>query len=225
MYDDESTRPRTSLILVLLAVGALVLGALFFLQASKPERTAAPTKYARFIAPDRSFVCEAPAGWDKKSAGAHGIMSGALFTNGKAKIDITSDLQGSLMGDIARATSAQSEGMAGSLPPGMALANLPQERAPVEQLHQAGKKPLAATMQNYAELPMQPLQSRLGEARFSEWTGDAGLMGGGKMRGYRVTILGGERRVTVLCQCAEPDWKTLKPAFARIIRGIGPGGG
>jgi hypothetical protein len=35
--------------------------------------------------------------------------------------------------------------------------------------------------------------------------------------GYRATALGHDKDVTVFCVCPESDWKTLQPAFDRLL--------
>jgi hypothetical protein len=43
---------------------------------------------------------------------------------------------------------------------------------------------------------------------------------GGKVYGYRATFLGGDRRIEVICSCPSTNWKTLKPAFEKVIAGL-----
>lgn len=206
---------------------AALLVAIFFLKASKPEIVPAPTRFAAYSAADKSFVCESPDGWAKQGSAAHGIMSGALFKNGPASINITSDLMGSLMGDMAAAGS----GIAGSVPagmenlvPGMEQALKEARKPPVEKVHEMGKKRIAGEFKTYEEQPAKPFPSKIGDARYSEFTADGGWRVG-KVRGYRVTMLGGERSVTVICQCPEENWPTLQKSFARVIGSIAPGRG
>ena len=47
----------------------------------------------------------------------------------------------------------------------------------------------------------------------------------GKLHGYRVTVLGGERRFTILCRCPQRNWKILEPAFLRVIQSVAAGSG
>ncbi len=220
---EENRTAKTALIagLSIAFIGALV--AIFFLKASKPESVPAPSAYAPFTAPDKSFACLAPKDWETQSASAHAVMGGALFKSGPAKIDITSDLMGSLMGDIVTASNAQAESLAGMMPGGQLPAGM-KTRPPVEQLHTAGKQALASRYGNYTEQTARPLRCSLGDARYSEWTADGGFMAG-KQHGYRVTILGGERRITVVSYCPESNWPTLKPAFEKVIASLQSGGG
>ena len=76
------------------------------------------------------------------------------------------------------------------------------------------------SLPGYKEDPMQKLESRVGDARVSEWTADDG-----KMHGYRVTMLGSQREVTVICISPERNWAVLKPAFQHMITSVVPGNG
>lgn len=221
---DENGSPKVWLIGALGVAFVAALAALFFLRASRPSPLPAVQAFVPYKAADNSFACAGPKGWEKQGGASGAIRAGVLFRRDKATIDITSDLAGSLMGDVARANNNQVESIAGMLPSGMA-ANLPKTKPPVEQMHVAAGRALAKRFEGFAEQPLRELRSPLGEARYSEWTADdSGFLRKGKLHGYRVTILGNERRVTVLCQCPDGDWKTLKPAFERVIASLAPGG-
>jgi hypothetical protein len=209
------------LIQVLAIAGVLASGC-------RPDAAKAPTGFSPYVGPDKSFACQSPNGWKRSESGANGIMSSVVFTSGMAKVSVTSDLQGSLMADMTRANNAQTENLNGSLPEGMQeqmAAQMPKPVPPVEKLHKAGKKSLEEKIGDYAENAMTPFQCAFGEARLSEFMGDAGMLKGGKIHGYRATILSGDRRVTVICRCPESDWSTLKPAFGTIVQSLAPGGG
>jgi hypothetical protein len=204
-------------------VGLLSIAAL--LPGCGHERAAAPASYTAYTAPDKAFKCMAPAGWEASSSSSQAVMSGAVFHKGSAVIDITADLQGSLMGDIVRPPAMPTGDLPpGAAPPGMERAVKELQKPPVEKLHEMGRKEVAETMSHYEEQPMKTMQSGLGDARYSEFTAGGGVFSE-KIHGYRVTILGGERRVTVICRCPESDWSTLQPAFAKVVGSLTHGGG
>lgn len=200
-----------------------------FLTMSPKEVVAAPKGFQPYVASDRSFTCDAPQGWETVSVDSHAVMGGVLFKKGPAKIDITSDLAGSLMGDIAISADRQAENMEGMLKemPGAAalMPNTPR-KPPVEKLHEAEKKGMEKLYPGYEEQPMKVLQvpSGMGDARYSEFSVPGSLLSPAQ-HGYRVTILPTERRLTVLCLCPEKNWPELKPAFERVITSLKPGGG
>src|ERR671916_426545 len=101
---EEQGAPKVGLLIGLGVLAVAALAAIFFLKASKPEPVAAPTQFSAYTAPDKSFVCQAPQGWDRVESAGGGITAGAVFKRGPAKIDITGSLGMSLMGDIAAST-------------------------------------------------------------------------------------------------------------------------
>jgi hypothetical protein len=40
---------------------------------------------------------------------------------------------------------------------------------------------------------------------------------GSGIHGYRATIIGHERAITVFCTCPEDDWAGVKPAFDKVL--------
>jgi hypothetical protein len=132
-------------------------------------------------------------------------MSHSGFTQGSAKISVDCDLVGSLFAG-----------------PAIPL-NDPNQVAPVARIHELGVKKMQEEMSGYEEQPAQPIQTRTGEARISEFTAPGAL--GKKIRGYRATALTRDRRVTVVCTCPESDWETLNPAFTKLVASLSPGSG
>lgn len=198
-----------------LSIAAVALLALiFFARATRHEPVTVPTGFLPYVGQDKSFACVAPKGWAQIGAGTEGSnLGGAIFKTGDAKIDITTDLAGSLMADILKTPANPLEGE-----------NAPPPTPPVEKLHVMGKKGAKNKYSDYKEQPMEKSSGSLGEICTSEWTASGGLFGA-KLHGLRVTMLGGERRVTVFCECAENDWAKLKPVFTRVVGSIGSGPG
>ena len=201
---NSAARTWVGVVLAVALVVALVL--IFIFRAQKPELIPAPASYIKYTAMDSSFTCDEPAGWATASGASGGINSGALFERSGAKIDIDTDLEGSLQGDITRATNAQM----GDLMPGVV------QESPVEKLHEQGADAMKQKLGDYQEQPYKTFTGDLGEACYSEFTGDGGLLEG-HVHGYRVTMLSSDRRVTIICQCPQSSWNTLKPAFLHVI--------
>lgn len=205
MYEPKGA-PKTGIGIAIAVVLVVALVLIFIFRAQKPELIPAPASYIEYTAMDNSFTCDEPAGWATESGASGGINSGALFQRSAAKIDIDTDLAGSLQGDITRATNAQM----GDLMPGVV------QESPVEKLHEQGADAMKQKLADYQEQPYKKFDSDLGEACYSEFTGNGGLLAG-KVHGYRVTMLSSDRRVTIICQCPESSWNTLKPAFLHVI--------
>ena len=212
------TAPSGTPLYVGLGIAAVVMFALIFvIRALKPVMVAAPTSYKTYTAIDNTFSCDQPAGWTMHETGAtNGNLSTVTFSQGHVKVRIVSDATGSVMGDIATASNNSASGMEpvpGMPPP-------PPPKPAVEQLHERDKAQLSADLPGYQEGEMQKLDSRVGDSRFSEWTADDG-----KQHGYRATLLGRDREMTVICIAPEKNWTVLQPAFQRMIASVVTGNG
>ncbi len=173
------------------------------------------------IGPGKAFTYQRPKGWKGSGQVEVGGNAGSIeLTSGAALVRISADLAGSLMGDVMGSGNAAMGSAAEALPGGVGEAMRAAAKPAVERLHEAQAQTVAMKFEDFNDGKMQPLQSQLGEERFSEFTGkDAGS----EMHGYRVTILGGDKRYSVRAQCAASDWNTLKPVYGKIIQSIGPG--
>lgn len=210
-----------------IAVCTLLAGALVVWNGIKPVPVETPTKFAQYKSSDGNFRCDYPDGWSKHGRSLQAVTSGASFSKGSASISAMADLQGSLIADIAKAPGG---GMAGIELPGnlagqagLAGAMAAAQKPPVQIVHEKEAKNAEEKLEvsNYAEKETKPFTTRLGEGRYTEFTGDAPFPKGA-MHGYRATILGNDRAVYVYCSCAEADWPKLEKAFLRVIGSVNP---
>jgi hypothetical protein len=192
---DLSRRPFVSVLAVaLLAATAGCGGAV-----------PAPTAYATWLDKGGKFVCDYPKGWEADGGGKpDSPNSWAKFTAGAAEIKVDSDIAGSLLGDMAGA----GRGGFGQ-----------NEEPPVARIHPMGIRSMKENYAKYEEREPKPFQTKgLGEGRRSTFTAEQTL--GGKVYGYRATLLGGDRRITVVCSCPATNWQTLKPAFEKVVNSL-----
>lgn len=187
--------------------GRLILGGLLVTFGTLPgcgSAVPAPTKFVAYQSPDGRWSCERPDGWEADGGGKpDSPNSWAKFTKGNAEIKIDADLAGSLFGDIAK-----SGGNFGG-----------EQEPPVAKVHPMGEKHMKEEYSNYTEREAKAFQSKgIGEGRRSTFIADQSL--GGKVYGYRATLLAGDRRITVVCTCPATNWQTLKPAFERVITSL-----
>jgi hypothetical protein len=170
------------------------------------EPAVVPVSFTTYNAADGTFACDAPEGWKIDGGGKNGPVW-AKFISGPATINIKADVAGSLVGDIA-----------GSLGGGD-QAVLPQDE-PVHVVHIDGIEKAAEDYNGYTETPTSPtiMSVSLGPGRVSEFTAKTDF--GSMLHGYRATVLGHDKRVTVFCVAPESDWKALKPAFDRILASL-----
>ena len=191
------------------AAVAALLGLIVGLRAFKPVAVTAPKAYQTYTALDNSFSCDGPVGWKQQETGAPaGALSTVSYELGPARVRVVSDAAGSLLSESFVAANA-------NLPPD-------QQKPPVEKLHEMDEKQLADSLTDYQEQPAQKLPSPFGDARVSEWTATGH---GGALHGYRATMLGRERELTVICIAPQQNWTVLQPAFQRILNSVTPGNG
>jgi hypothetical protein len=164
-----------------------------------------PTAYGEYNARDGTFACARPEGWEYDGGGKNGPQW-ATFQSGPAEIRISADLVGSLMGGIP----------SGSLPEGMEEV---VELEPVHRVHELEKRDAEQKYPGYAEVGSpQVIKVTLGPARQSEFTASSTF--GTGLHGYRVTVLGHDKRVEVYAVCPESDWQAMKPAFDKVIASL-----
>ena len=165
----------------------------------------APTAYEEYNANDGTFALEYPEEWSEDGGGKHGPVW-AKFISGPAEIRVNGDVVGSLLGDIAGNTAPNQD-------------QISPELQAVHQVHEMGEEAAAAEFSGYEEIgePVE-LVVPLGPARKSEFKSTAAF--GSGTHGYRVTILGKDKRLVVFAVCPETDWATLQPAFDRVLKSL-----
>jgi hypothetical protein len=170
----------------------------------------APTAFVVYKSPDGRFTCDYPKGWEASGSGdkQDAPYSWAKFTKGNAEIKVEADFAGSLFGDMAKAAGAAMGGDA---------------EAPAARVHPLGMQHMKEEYNHYEERQPKAFTSKgIGEGRRSVFTADQTL--GGKIFGYRATLLSGDRRITVVCTCPATNWQALKAGFERVIESLRLGG-
>src|SRR5579883_3212155 len=168
--------------------------------------TAADERLAsvQFSPRDGAFRLRHHQGWEvATSSRPDNTYCSAIFTHDSAKIAIYADVAGSLM--TGSPANQFEEG---------------SELAPVHRAHELYKKTAAEEYSDYNESkPALFKGSSLGEGRISEFTASGGLFSS-NLRGYHVTLLTNDRRVSILCHCPESEFAKLKPTFLAVCRSL-----
>jgi hypothetical protein len=170
----------------------------------------APKEFVTYHSTDGRFDCDCPKGWDTDGGGKPDSPNcWAKLSKGNAEVKIDADFAGSLFGDMAKA-GAGAQGT--------------DDASPAARVHPLYQRHMKDEYPNYQEREAVTFQSKgLGEGARSIFIADGSL--GGKLYGYRATLLAGDRRVTVICTCPATNWKELKPAFERITASLRRPGG
>jgi hypothetical protein len=181
----------------------LAVGAIMSTGGCSPAPVTAPTAFAEYNHKTGTFACEYPQGWEQDGGGNRGQLW-AKFKSGPAEIGVRANATGSLLGDIMG---------------GRNDSELPPELQAAHKVHELGAKGLEGEYPGYKEVGQpQMLEVSLGPARVSEFTYQTTF--GSGMHGYRATVLGHDKGVSVFCICPESDWKTLEPAFKKMLASL-----
>jgi hypothetical protein len=174
----------------------------------------APTSYTTWNATDGTFSIQYPEGWTAKGGGKNGVQW-AEFSQGSAKIRIDVSTVSSLFADISRSIGTA----AGINDPFSGVSDEVAEKlAPVAAAHASYQKNSPVDLAGYKEQEPVAYRSGLGDCRKSEFVARSGLTT--RLRGYRATGLTANKGVHVLCQCTDGNWKTLQPAFDKILESM-----
>jgi hypothetical protein len=186
---------RSNMLTIACAAAILVL-------AGCNQSVPAPKSFKDFHSTDGVFACDCPEGWTVEGGGGTRTeYSETKFTSGGAEIRIEADLAGSLFADMGRRDDEN---------------NPPVARVHAMKTERIGKDEFT----NYKEREAKKFNSKgLGEGRKAIFVADGGM--GGKIYGYHATLLTNDKRITIICQCPATNWKTLRPAFDRVIASMG----
>jgi hypothetical protein len=190
-------------------VAAAFFAVSMILQAGCNEPVPTPTSFHTYNHKSGVFQCDCPDDWTEEGGGKKAYW--AKFTRGGATIRLQTSESGSLLGDIAGS---------GGMVVGPDAA--PVDLSPVAQVHEVNKAAFADDWSNFDEkTPVTVPTKRLGEARKSEFTASGSL--GGKVHGYRATVLALNHCITIACTCPEAEWTKLQPAFDQVIASLARG--
>lgn len=167
---------------------------------SEPAKV--PTGYVTYNSKGGTFQCDVPDNWETKGGGTRGRPEWAKIFSGTALIHAKAGIVGSLLNDA----------VGGLIDP-----NAPPQFEPVHILHMEAMEVAKEDYSDYTELPGSPLVVKvsLGPARVSEFTAKGSR--GVEIHGYRASIMGKNKMLTVFCTCRESEWTALKPSFDRAL--------
>ena len=199
------------------SISAVIAFAVFFwlCRIFFPPAVAAPDGYTPYTSTNKVFIVDQPNGWeaitnDAVVGGSDLNRGGVLFKNGTAKIDIT------------QSTTAEVKAKA--------LLSMTDDGADVltqsatgrlfKQQHILAK----GNKRDYSEKkPYYTFRTEAGEGISATYTSSGPLVGfGGPVHGYYVAIAGSDKAFTIICECRQSDWNTLKPVFDRVVGSLQP---
>ncbi|MFO1095277.1 MAG: hypothetical protein U0992_18525 [Planctomycetaceae bacterium] len=188
-------------ILVGFGVGSVggYLGVTAILSAAAKDNADAPPEpltYSEHAHKEGNFKFDYPNGWEVASGGGTGgVPPWGTFSKDDVSVDIRADLKGASIADIANAGANQS------------TEELPPELSPVAKVHQFQHDvKYKIEYDDFEETPGGFYDVPFGRGWLSEFTASEGAFGG-KIHGYRLTLLGGMHQFNVICKCQEKNWR------------------
>jgi predicted DNA-binding WGR domain protein len=159
----------------------------------------------QFAVKDGAFALRHPAGWEMETGSRpDNSYSWVRFTKGSAKIQVFADVAGSLTSGPN--SSDHEEG---------------SPTAPVHGAHERYKRTGSELYSDYLESePTVFKGSALGEGRIATFTASSGGVFGSKLRGFRVTLLTNDRRISILCEAPPKEFEKLKSTFLATCRSL-----
>ncbi|MFO1096589.1 MAG: hypothetical protein U0992_25265 [Planctomycetaceae bacterium] len=201
-------------ILVGFGVGSVggYLGVTAILSAAAKDNADAPPEpltYSEHAHKEGNFKFDYPNGWEVASGGGTGgVPPWGTFSKDDVSVDIRADLKGASIADIANAAANQS------------TEELPPELSPVAKVHQFQHDvKYKIEYDDFEETPGGFYDVPFGRGWLSEFTASEGAFGG-KIHGYRLTLLGGMHQFNVICKCQEKNWRKNEPMFERVLKSI-----
>jgi hypothetical protein len=163
-----------------------------------------PKTFGNYKDPNNFFSIQYPDSWDASTASSAESKKGyAKYTSGDAEIHVTVCPVMELIGKMAQTGHVVAVG------PGTDRAAAAKT---VHWLEKPDEKELGIKEQRTL-----PVETKAGRGNWSEFTTTSET----PEHGYRATVVIGDNRIQIICQCPESEWQALKPAFDQVIKSVG----
>jgi DNA-directed RNA polymerase subunit RPC12/RpoP len=211
----KRTQVRSSAIFLWGAAGAVVLCSLvavivILASAAGPGGTKfeEPEEYVEFSPKNLQLSATVPKGWEENhGGGTGGIPIFATFTSGKVSIEIRESRSGGAIG-------AANIAMQG---------NQTDPKEAVEGVHEMQRTVVAENFGSYKEdAEPRPIKTQgFGTGMVSDFDADQGMLGGGRVRGCRATVMNQLHQFNVICKCPAGMFEQVQPIFEKVIESLG----
>jgi hypothetical protein len=163
-----------------------------------------PKSLNTYADPNKRFSIQVPSEWDSDSGNVdkHGWVK---YTSGSAKI----------VADVCPVKDFIALIAQTGQNPMVDLQTNPSKAA--SKVHWL-ENPELQKEEGVKEQRTLPVQTNAGKGSQSEYT----TTDDPPLHGYRATVVIGENRIKIYCECPETEWKTLKPVFDKVIASVGP---
>jgi len=200
-------------------LSALAIFGMTFVFASQPFALPPPGPITSYTTRDKSLSLKRPGNWKGHESSMNGIETQVRFDPVRnAHLILISDLKGSLIADIEKSLGSAGDTLREI--PGMDRVSLPKPPTPLESMHARQGKELAGDKTMYSgfqdgetrQIQIDRYEALLTDFSFQE----PGAFGSRPMVGRRITLLAGERRVTIVYSCLKEMRALLMPLFDQV---------
>jgi hypothetical protein len=195
----------------------VVIIAMCVLFSTQPRALETPGPMVSFTTVDKSITISHPDNWKPHESSANAVMTQVWFKWSKGvSLLVLSDLQGSLMADISKASGSAVDAL-----PGMSSQLSGGKRSPLETVHaQQGQRMSSDKVkyEGYQEGTTKHLMVANHEALATEFTfQSADGLGSQERKGTRISLLTGDSRVAVVYSCRKDVWNLISPIFEKMV--------
>jgi len=201
---------------------AIALISMIALFSKQPTTLPEPESMEAYTNSEKTVAFNKPRNWKVGGVSLHSIVSTiTLEPERNIRLEIVSDLAGSLVADISRSSNNQASSLASMLPGGQ---NLDLKlKSPLESAHEAGGKVIEALLKikQYVEEKGTPAKVAGLDTLVSDFTfKEGGFMGSTDMVGRRFTLLGKDRRYSITYQYPKSAQNKIRPIFEQVIESL-----
>lgn len=192
----------------------IVLGGLIVFLAQQPTAVPTPAPPTTFTTSDKTITVSHPGNWEPLESSLHAVETKVRFEPVKnVRMVIKTDLKGSLVGDVSRASSNMMSNL-----PGIGEQLAAKQKTPLESVHELQAKELKETYEGFQDGTTTKAKVAGLEALVTDFTfQERGVWGSREMAGKRVSALASERRLTVVCHYPKDAQQQMSPVIAQML--------
>jgi hypothetical protein len=225
-FEEETRMASRTLCRIVWVPSGIALVSAVAAFALKPQAPPPPGGLMTFTSSDKTLVVSHPANWMSQSMSIGGTSVEVTYRPTRdVMVRFGTDLQGSLMADISRATGSMGgSGDAGGLPPELTnQLGMRQERrkTPLETVHETQQAMLAKELEQYQEGATTHTQLAGMEALATDFSCQTtSLFTKRPLVGRRFTALSNDRRVTAIYYLPKESEANLGPTIQKMVKSL-----
>ncbi|MCS6863074.1 MAG: hypothetical protein NZT92_22440 [Abditibacteriales bacterium] len=195
----------------------MVLAGLIVFFAQQPTALPTPAPPTTFTTSDKTITVSHPGNWQPLEGSMHAVKTKVKFEPTKnVRVVIETDLAGSLIGDISKASSNMLSNL-----PGIGQQLAAKQKTPLETVHELQAKELKESYEGFQDGATTKAKVAGLEALVTDFTfQERGVWGRREMAGKRVSALASERRLSIVCHYSKDAQEQMAPVIAQMLSSL-----